>query len=480
MRAYLVGGFLRDLLLGRASHDVDIAVDADALALARSLADELDGSFVLLDAVRETARVVIHHGDERTFFDIARLRGGSIEADLALRDFTVNALATDLSLAVGDPATWPLHDPHNGRADLDARLLRSVSPSAFSDDPVRTLRAVRLVAQLGFHLEAATAQHLKRDGHLVVQTAPERAREEFLQALAQPRVGQTLRLMDSMGILCALIPELAAGKDVDQPPEHYWDVFTHGVETAARVEEVLSPAHRAAEGGSPFLRTVPWPADDGWLDAHFQRELGDGHTLATFLKLAGLLHDMAKPQTKAFTPDKRMRFFGHAEQGAQEASKVLRRLRCSEQAVERLAAVIADHLRPNQMAQPGQTPTKRALYRYYRDLGDAALDTVYLCLADYLAARGPWMTEREWEQQCALMRSILPENASEASPAALPKLVDGHDLQQLFGLKPSPLFRTLLETVREAQAAGEVSTREEAFALVGTALRESAQTRKAS
>ena len=467
--AYLVGGYLRDLYSGQSTLDVDLAVDGDAVGLAKALADQTNGAFVLLGGERQVARVVLPlpppgatvaniHRDGAVI-DLARLRGGGIVQDLAMRDFTVNAMAVELASASGEASLWPVLDPFNGRADVNARLLRAVRPGVFQDDPIRPLRAVRLAAQLGLHVEDATEKLLRRDGALVTRASPERRRHEFLKALAQPRAAQNLRMMDTAGILGALFPELETGRGVEQPREHYWDVFTHHLETAARVEEILSSEHRAS---LPTLRAVPWQP---WLDGHFREHLGDGHTRATVLKLTALLHDVAKPQTRTFSEDHRIRFFGHAEQGAAQAASALRRLRLSERLVKHVRTIIANHLRPNQMAQRGQLPTKRALYRYYRDVGDASVDTVYHCLADYLAARGPWLTQSEWEEQCALMAHILPSREEE-TVATLPKLVDGNDLQEMFNMRPGPDFRTLLETVREAQAAGDVSTREQALSLL--------------
>jgi hypothetical protein len=148
------------------------------------------------------------------------------------------------------------------------------------------------------------------------------------------------------------------------------------------------------------------------------------------------------------------------------AQSAMRRLRFSEHAVRYVATIVGEHLRPTQLAQKGATPTKRALYRFYRDLGDAAVDTVYHCLADFLAAKGPWLTAQEWQEHCALMGAIMPAGVQEPSAQALPKLVDGNDLQTVFGMRPGPAFSALLESVREAQAAGEVTTREQALQLL--------------
>ncbi|MBI2164825.1 MAG: HD domain-containing protein [Chloroflexi bacterium] len=459
LRAYVVGGYLRDHLLGHASHDVDVAVEGEAVSLARDFADEIGGSFVLLDQEADIARVVASRQGARWFVDLSGFQGDILQ-DLARRDFTIDAMAVPLEAALAGKLASRLIDPYSGMEDLGQRLVRALGPHVFQDDPLRLLRAVRLAQQLDFQIENSTERLIKGAVANLDRVAPERVRDELLKTLAIPRAARGVETLDSLGLLTRVLPELEAGRGVSQPKEHYWDVLQHNIHAVGQVERVLEAK---AHPDDPVAALVPWHYS---LGDHFMEELGDAHSRATFLKLSGLLHDVAKPQTKSLQADGRVRFLGHSDQGAEAARAALRRLRLSGRVVEAVATMIEHHLRPSQMAQPDQLPTNRAIYRYFRELDEVAIDTLYLSLADYLAARGPNLDMDDWRRYCATIGHILEVGLSEAAPERLPKLIDGHDLISLFGLLPGPHFRELLEAVRGAQAAGEVRTREEALGLV--------------
>lgn len=464
LEVYLVGGAVRDALLGRSTRDIDLVVRGDAIVLARALAKDLGATFVLLDEANGVARLVWHGEGARWEIDLARLQGESIEQDLARRDFTVDALAVPLHSAQGNPSGWPIRDPFGGREDLGRRRLRLVSPGAFQDDPLRLLRAVRLSAQLDFEIEAHTASMVRRDAHLILHTAPERIRDEMLKTLALPGATHHLLLADDLGLLCRIIPELAEGKGVIQPPEHAYDVFRHNVETPGQLERLLSPAGRHQD---PVLASVPW--QEG-LEAYFAEEVGDGHTRATLLKIACLLHDIAKPACRTVEPSGRIRFIGHHTVGAEQAEAILRRLRCSGRSIALVRTAVQHHLRPSHLAPPGQLPTARALYRYFRDTGQEGIGILFLAMADFLAARGPNLVREAWEEYCHRIAYALREGTRPTLPQALPKLVDGYDIMTVFHLLPGPHLRPLLEAVREAQATGAISTRQEALELVARLL----------
>jgi poly(A) polymerase len=185
---------------------------------------------------------------------------------------------------------------------------------------------------------------------------------------------------------------------------------------------------------------------------------------AALLKLGGLLHDVGKPATRSTDETGRMRFFGHQHVGADIAAAALRRLRFSSREVAMVRAMVAAHLRPVQMAQQGP-PTRRAIYRFFRDTGEAGIETLFLSLADHLATVGPRLNEAGWRRHVALTSYILEKRLREADVVAPPKLLKGEEVMAALGLPPGPLVGQLLEAVREAQAAGEISTREEALAL---------------
>ena len=448
LAAYLVGGAVRDSLLGAAGLDLDIAVQGDAVRVVEGAAAALGCKAYPLDAARGIFR--ISSGGEAPYVDLSPLRG-SIENDLAQRDFTIDAIALPMTEGAA-----PI-DPYGGIQDLDRRLVRALSPSVFVDDPGRLLRGIRLAAQLDFDIETSTRGWMKDTAGLISSVAPERTREELLRLLGDRNTVRWLREMDDLSLLCRILPELEEARGVAQPKEHYWDVFDHCVETVGRVERLLQ-----SEECKGFLgEDTPVNARD-----YFAQHAADGHSRLDLLKLVGLLHDISKPATKTVEPSGRIRFFGHDAEGAEVAGNILRRLRFSRAGVDLASTMVENHLRPGQMAKQGELPTRRAVYRFHRDLGDAAIDTVYLNLADYLAARGPDLDQDDWDYRCEVARHILRGSGAGERTAKPAKLIDGHDIMRELGIPAGPKVGEMLEIVREAHSSGCISTREEALSLL--------------
>ncbi|GBD13520.1 Multifunctional CCA protein [bacterium HR24] len=463
VRAYLVGGAVRDALLGREPRDLDLAVDADPAVLGPALAREVGGSYFLLAA--DTARLFLRDGS--AVVDLHALRG-SIEEDLRRRDYTIDAMAVPLEAAAADDLC-PI-DPLGGREDLRRRQVRLVSPAALEEDPLRLLRGPRLAAELDFSLEEATADDIRRRAGLLPRAAPERQRDELVRVLSTPRAAHGLRLLDDLGLLARLVPEIEATRGVEQPKEHYWDVFGHLLETVAALDMLLSTS--PPEDGRELWSSFWAPLDS--LAEELRRYLDDepvlGRPRRALVKLAGLLHDVAKPQTKTFDASGRMRFFGHDKAGAQVAREVMARLRFSQRESDLVATAVAHHLRLGHMSHAGP-PTARAIYRFYRDCGEAAWAILLLALADHLATVGPALSPQGWLVHVGLVHYVLMEPARREAVVAPPRLVTGDDLMEHLGLGPGPIIGRLLERVREAQAEGKVSTREEALALARRALK---------
>ncbi len=449
--AYVVGGFVRDILLKRDTADIDIAVDADALATARKATAVLGGKCITLDEENGVARVVLPGGKWQ--IDFTTLQGG-IENDLANRDFTIDAMAVPLEteLDIGK-----IIDPFNGREDLDQSVVRAVNDAVFEADAVRLIRAVRIAAELDFNIDNHTEKLIKRNSKLITNVAGERVREEMLRLMTIPGAGHRLAYLDELGLLTALIPELNPARGVDQPRVHVWDVFEHSIQTVSAVEFVLreSPLEYA---GEEVLAVVPWSAE---LSRHFDREISHGSTGRSLLKLAALLHDIAKPQTKTMD-DGRARFLGHQQEGAAIAAAIMERLRFSKREIKLTELLINYHLRPTQMSNEG-IPTRRAIYRYFRDTGEAGIDLLFLCLADHLATRGQTLDLREWQAHAQMTAYVLEKRNEEANITEPPKFIDGNDIMKIFRLSPGPAIGELLEALREAQAAGEVTDRQQAL-----------------
>ncbi len=467
--AFVVGGTVRDLLLGRPVRDVDLALPGDALAAGRQVARVLNGHFVSLSEERHVARVALDAGPIACV-DLAALRGG-IDDDLRARDFTIGAVALRLAGAGN------VIDPLGGAADAGARRLRAVSPVVFDDDPLRLLRLARLAVELKLNADDATLDLARAKSSLLPLASPERRRDELVRVCATDDAHGGLRLMDALGLLETEFPEVCAGRGVVQPKEHYYDVFDHALETVRALDGLLgSDEPDASEGDSPGRKPLApvWRALwDAFafadLRAHLDDEPVAGRPRRALLKLAGLLHDVAKPQTRAPDATGRIRFFGHAELGAEAAQRIMRRLRFSGREAEYVATLVREHLRPLQLAAPGERPTRRALSRFFRDTGDASTGLLLLSLADHLAARGPKADERSWRAHVEYLAWVLRSRFEDETLVSPPRLVTGHDVMAELGLEPGPEVGRVLRAIEEAQASGEITTREEALALARAA-----------
>jgi len=469
IESYLIGGFVRDVLLGRDTADIDIAVAADVLEIAPKIAVALGGRYVLLDEVNKVGRVVLAKegtasNKERREMDFSTLKG-NLEQDLAQRDFTIDAMAVDLRQLDKTYTDIQLIDPFGGWDDIKQGVIRTVNETVFESDAARLLRAVRLAAELGFSIDKETEFLIQRYCHLIASVAGERVREELLRLLAISQARQPWPYLDELGLVTAMIPELNQAKGVKQPREHFWDVFDHSIQTVAAVDFLLR--HGAWEYGTEeVLTATPWSA---MLAQHFDREVSNGSTRRSLLKLAALLHDIAKPQTKAIEEGGRIRFLGHANEGAAIAVNILERLRFSAKEVKLVETMVRHHLRPGQMSQDG-LPSRRAIYRYFRDTGEAGIDIQFLNLADHLAIMGPNFNPAQWQEHTQMVEYVLAQHEQEETLVTPPKLIDGHDLINIFGMTPGPKVGELLEVVREAQAAGELTTKQEALSYIGCLL----------
>ena len=456
--AYIVGGFVRDCLLGTKTDDIDIAVKGDALSIAQEVARALDGKYVLLDKTNKIARVIIT--DQRVWHLDFTSFPNDIQDDLARRDFTIDAMSIELkALVSGSPQ---LIDPFSGKSDLKKRLVRAVSQRIFIEDAARLLRAVRLAVELGFKIAPGTVSLIRKDCQLAKLVPGERLREELVRILALTGSAVSMRFLDKLGLLTAIIPELEELKGSRQPKEHRWDVFNHSVETVATAEFLLRESPWKY-GEDDLLTVTPWSEE---ISRHFDEEVSSGSNRRLLLKLGALMHDIAKPATRTIDETGRTRFLGHTKEGAAMAVAVLERLRFSSRETSLVENLIYHHLRPAQMAANNSLPTSRAIYRYFRDTEDAGIDILFLALADYLATHGPKLDIDEWKQHNLLISFILAEHSKQETKVLPVKLIDGHDLMDIFGLRPGRLLGELLAEVREAQAAEELNSRDEALELV--------------
>lgn len=437
--AWLVGGALRDRLLGRPTTDYDVAIDGDAQRGAKALARGAGGHAFELSEGFGVWRVVSH---ERAWqVDLLPLGGRSISLDLAKRDLTVNAIAQPLG-------GGELVDPFGGLSDLHDRRLRMISPDAFTQDPLRVVRVARLACELDFSIDSQTAAVATRSAPLLREVAPERIFTELKRIVCAERALDGLRLMDELAATEIVLPELTQLHGVEQSSYHHLDVYAHTLAVLAETIELERDPRPAlgdqAEAVSEFLSTPLANELNRW----------------QALRFGALLHDIAKPQTRRISAEGRVTFMGHDAAGKELASSVMSRLRAGERLSDLVGALARHHLRVGFLVHDMPLP-RRAVYRYLRETHPVQVDVTVLSVADRLATRG----ERSVEaiaKHLDLAQQLLGEALQWLADPPKPPL-RGDELARALGITPGPELGRILSVLAEDAFSREISSREEAI-----------------
>ncbi|MBN1874176.1 MAG: CCA tRNA nucleotidyltransferase [Anaerolineae bacterium] len=488
---WLAGGPVRDLLLGRQIHDWDFAVDGDALKLARYVGDRLGAAYYPLDEERGAGRVVVKvpTTDETITLDFASLRGTSLEEDLGLRDFTINAMALSLD--------GQLFDPTRGQIDLENRCICITSERSFQNDPARLLRAVRQAATLGFHLASQTELALRAQVASITNVSSERVREEYLRILNISPAAQTLQALKDNGLLHYTFPELYALQTVQQSSPHYYpNAWEHTLATVSAVEDILTllsgnvhdktgdlnPCKARNIGSTglsqfavPVSRSiwehlkkalVPWQNE---LLTYLNDALAPNLLRRDLLKWGALFHDIGKTSTRTVDEQGFTHFYDHEKIGAQQTRARLRALRFSNKAQNFVTTLVEHHMRLVSLSQT--EVSRRASYRFYRATnnesnGDAGIAVVLLALADALAVWGHQLEATRWHALLNCTQKLFTHYFQQRDVIIAPSpLLNGHDLLKM-GIPQGPQMGHYLDALREAQAAGEITTSEAAISFI--------------
>jgi poly(A) polymerase len=437
--AWLVGGAVRDRLLGRSTDDYDVVVDSDARQAARELARVTGAHAFALSEEFGVWRVVARGHSWQV--DVLPLGDGSIEANLAGRDFTANAIAEPLG-------GGPYADPFGGIQDVGRRRLRMVSSGAFAQDPLRTLRLARLACELGFSVDEDTIAAARASSAALTRVAPERVFIELKRVLIADGALVGLELMDAIGATEVVLPEVSRMRGVEQSVYHHLDVYEHTRAVLAGVIELeQSPERWVGEHADAVSRFLTEP-------------LADELTRGQALRFGALLHDVAKPVTRGVTDEGRVTFLGHDVAGAELASAVLTRLRASERLREHVAALTRHHLRLGFLVHEAPLE-RRAIYSYLRTCEPVEVDVTLLSVADRLATRGK-VAEEAIARHLALARQLLGEALAWRAQRPRPPL-RGDELARAVGLRPGRQLGEILRELEVASFAGEIASREEAI-----------------
>ncbi|MCB8927070.1 MAG: HDIG domain-containing protein [Ardenticatenaceae bacterium] len=455
---YLVGGAVRDALLGRISHDLDFVVPANAIKLAFQVADALGVPAYVLDRERDTGRVMLP--DAHTSLDFACFRGADLAADLRDRDLAINAMA----LPATATTTAGLIDPHGGQADLAAGQIRLIHERSLLDDPVRSLRAVRLAHSLGFALTPETETAVRAAAPHLNQISAERIRDELLKLLETAVPHHAVADLANLGLLAEILPDVMALATVEQSAPHHEPVFAHTLSVLrwlTVVEAAIEPQRTQKNSASSVLSAVkkilePYAAQ---IQALWQEEVDGGVNGRMLLRLGALFHDVGKAQTQTIEEDGRIRFLGHEKAGADLTGQVLRRLSLSNEAIARVKKIVAGHMRPLHLANSGGKLSRRAVYRYFRETAVSGINIALLSLADHLATYEGTGPDAQWQALLQVVSDLCHHYFERhEETVAPPPLVDGRMLMDALTLQPGPEVGRLLRLIQEAQAAGELET----------------------
>ena len=475
-QAWLVGGAPRDRALGQPAIDIDVVIDGDTAAAARAIASAA-GRAACFALSEDFGAWRVRSRDGSWQVDVEPLRGGSLHADLALRDFTVNAIAEPL--AGGAPI-----DPLGGLEDLAERRLRMAGPSAFSDDPLRVLRLVRIAVELDLQPEPGTLRAARTDSERLRGTSPERVFVELRRILATARARDGIELMGELGATAVVLPELHELRGVQQSRFHHLDVYGHTLEVLDRTIELQADPAAILDGwsaGRGLDRAEPAGPDAGppgaqsgggrlgeRVAALLAEPLADELTRGEALRWGALLHDAAKPLTRGVRPgDGRVTFIGHDARGAELARTVLGGLRASERLRVHVAALVRNHLRLGFLVHEPQPLSRRTVYSYLRACEPVEVDVTLLSVADRLATRGE-RAEKAIDAHMQVARAMLVDALHWRAEGPAAPLLRGDELAADLGIPPGPRVGELLGELAEGQYAGELTTREQALAYVRT------------
>jgi poly(A) polymerase len=440
--AWIVGGAVRDAVLGREVTDLDLAVAGDPGAAARAIAKEIGEHAFELSAEFGTWRVVAQSRGWQ--IDVTALRGDGIEADLAARDFTIGAVAVPLT--GGEPL-----DPYAGLVDLADKRLRAVGQQSFGDDPLRLLRAPRLAVELELEIEPRTVSLARTAAARAADPAGERQLAELRQLLGGPDPLRGLRLLDELGLTAVVLPELEELRGVEQGPNHHLDVFDHTLAVLEHTLEVEGDLDRFAGERA------------GEVAALLEESLADEMNRRTALRFGALFHDIGKPATRAEHAGF-VGFRGHDQVGAEIIGGVCKRLRASRRLTQHLQALALHHLRLGFLIPEMPLPARR-VHAYLRATEPVAVDVTLLTVADRLSARGagPIAAPEMVAAHLQLAREMIAAALDWRRDGPPQPLLRGDELAAELGIEPGPELGSALAELEAAQYAGEVTDRAEAL-----------------
>lgn len=447
IKLYIVGGFLRDMLLKRKkdSPDIDFCLKNGAINLGKELAQKIKAGFIILDKENGAARLVKRLKAKTYTLDFTDFRGRTLDEDLGHRDFTINTLSLELEKVFNqDDFGKILIDPYSGMGDLRSRVIRMVNKNAFDEDPLRILRAFSLSSIFGFKIEPQTLRLMKLKKNKLSEVSFERIRDELFKILYEPHASGYFAQMDKLRILNIIMPELKVMHNVIQGPYHHLDVWQHSLETVRQLEGLINEFKNNQE-----------------IDSYLNEVISSERKRGALIKLGALLHDIGKPKAMRQENGKTT-FYSHERIGRELSENIAQRLRLSNDELDSLKKMVFFHLRPGYLAD-NEELTPRATFRYFRDTANEAVSILLISLADQRATKGRLTTQESRMRHEKVVFNLIKEYFKRKKEKKLRRLINGDNLIKKFKLEPSPLIGKILREVEELQAIGKIKTKQDAL-----------------
>lgn len=459
---FLVGGAVRDNLLGRALHDLDFALPVDPTLLARKLARRLSVGYFVLDDDRHTARVLYRDsGGENISLDFVKFTGKNLSEDLSNRDFTINAMAVSLR----DLDT--VIDPLKGQEDIRRYLIRVCSVHALLDDPVRVLRGIWMAVQFRMSYASGVEDLMFAASKQLPRTSLERQRDAFIKILESHDPYSGLKDCRRFEVFQTLFPILIAQESIPASPPHTLSLFEHTLVAVKEYHHILQLL-LATENAS----VDPWTGYQSLMDLKtfsdelkqfFEGEITPGRSKQGLSMLAALLHDIGKPSTMDVGEDDRVHYFGHELLGADLASEATKRIKLSNAESEWIYTFICHHMSLSTWINSQEEISRKGIYRFFKKTGDVSPAILLFSLADSLATYGKNLPLDKWQKKINWIKEIFTAWWYEKNSLVMPEpLLNGHELQNEFGLQPGKKIGELIGFLIEAQVGGEVVNKDDA------------------
>jgi poly(A) polymerase len=460
---YVVGGYIRDAILKRVTRDIDIIIADNSIKSAKLVANAFGGTFILLDDTHQSARVVLIQERTRFYLDFTAMRG-PLENDLEKRDFTLNAIAFRLKqLDIGYNRV-NLIDPCKGVNDIMKKVIKATNDIVFIDDPVRLIRAFRFKAELDFSIDRHTESLIRRDRAKITSAAGERVRDEFMRILDTNKSADVLHHLCRVGLLDVIMPELANLKPTQGSEKNSGNILEHSLETIVALERLLISITReennimSSKYGERFTR-------------YFGEEIIIGRTRRSLVKLAALLHHTIRAQGEQMKDHKtKMSLVNNERYDTTITNRVLERFHFSAKEKRVVIGNLNQQLRFEYYMQTSEFPEPKMIDRFIRETRRTSIDAIFLGISHQWATHD-FQIESGHKRYLDAIDYVMGEWFKNSTEAVIPKLINGQDLIDNFGIMQGPMIGDLLESVQEGYMAGEIETKQDALKYVKTIIK---------